>query len=106
MLQQSFDAETDVDYCVEQFVKWAGGKRQLLEHIREIMPAHYKRYYEPFVEYYRYIFGKNVQQMKKEDFVISLDFIKAKKQFSMVEKGLFEICNKLRSLNYYVPNLW
>ena len=31
------------------FVKWAGGKRQLLPQIKERMPEHYKRYYEPFV---------------------------------------------------------
>lgn len=31
------------------FVKWAGGKRQLLTQIKERMPALYNRYYEPFV---------------------------------------------------------
>ncbi len=31
------------------FVKWAGGKRQLLPQIRERMPEKYGRYYEPFV---------------------------------------------------------
>lgn len=31
------------------FVKWAGGKRQLLPQIRERMPKKYNRYYEPFV---------------------------------------------------------
>lgn len=31
------------------FVKWAGGKRQLLTQIKERMPAQYNRYYEPFV---------------------------------------------------------
>lgn len=31
------------------FVKWAGGKRQLLEQIRERMPEKYNRYFEPFV---------------------------------------------------------
>ncbi|WP_290657144.1 Dam family site-specific DNA-(adenine-N6)-methyltransferase [Anaerovibrio sp.] len=31
------------------FVKWAGGKRQLLGHIRELMPEHFNNYIEPFV---------------------------------------------------------
>lgn len=34
---------------VSPFVKWAGGKRQLLAQIRERMPRGYNRYYEPFI---------------------------------------------------------
>lgn len=34
---------------VSPFVKWAGGKRQLLAQIRESMPREYNRYYEPFI---------------------------------------------------------
>ena len=34
---------------VAPFVKWAGGKRQLLPQIRERMPQHYNRYFQPFV---------------------------------------------------------
>lgn len=34
---------------IAPFVKWAGGKRQLLEQIRERMPENYNRYFEPFV---------------------------------------------------------
>ena len=34
---------------VAPFVKWAGGKRQLLQRIKERMPEKYNRYYEPFV---------------------------------------------------------
>lgn len=30
-------------------LKWAGGKTQLLEAIAARMPAHYERYYEPFI---------------------------------------------------------
>lgn len=31
------------------FLKWAGGKRQLLEHIRPLIPASYDRLIEPFM---------------------------------------------------------
>ena len=34
---------------IAPFVKWAGGKRQLIPQIRERMPAQFNNYYEPFV---------------------------------------------------------
>ena len=34
---------------VAPFVKWAGGKRQLLPQIKERMPEKYNKYYEPFI---------------------------------------------------------
>jgi DNA adenine methylase (dam) len=34
---------------IAPFVKWAGGKRQLLSQIKERLPQSYKDYYEPFV---------------------------------------------------------
>lgn len=38
-----------VNSKVSPFVKWAGGKRQLLSQIKERMPEQYNNYYEPFV---------------------------------------------------------
>ena len=34
---------------INPFIKWVGGKRQLLEILREHMPKTYGRYYEPFI---------------------------------------------------------
>lgn len=34
---------------MQPFTKWTGGKRQLLPMLREKMPEHYHRYFEPFV---------------------------------------------------------
>src|SRR5687767_12835274 len=31
------------------FVKWAGGKGQLLTHLRPLLPPAYRRYFEPFL---------------------------------------------------------
>ncbi|MDD4782014.1 MAG: Dam family site-specific DNA-(adenine-N6)-methyltransferase, partial [Tissierellia bacterium] len=36
-------------FNISPFVKWAGGKRQLLEEINKRMPKNYNRYFEPFV---------------------------------------------------------
>ena len=34
---------------LQPFLKWAGGKRQLLPMIHEMMPEKYNTYYEPFL---------------------------------------------------------
>ena len=39
------------------FVKWAGGKRQLLSQIKERIPEKYNNYYEPFVGGGAVVFG-------------------------------------------------
>ena len=36
-------------FNVSPFVKWAGGKRQLIDEINKRMPSNYNRYFEPFV---------------------------------------------------------
>ena len=36
-------------YKISPFVKWAGGKTQLLEKLKAHMPANYGCYYEPFI---------------------------------------------------------
>ena len=38
-----------INSSVAPFVKWAGGKRQLLPQIKERIPEKYNNYYEPFV---------------------------------------------------------
>jgi len=36
-------------YNIQPFVKWAGGKRQIIEQLKFNMPKTYNRYYEPFI---------------------------------------------------------
>ena len=37
------------DYNIKPFLKWVGGKRQLLNEIKSRMPSDFNDYYEPFV---------------------------------------------------------
>ena len=37
------------NHLLQPFLKWAGGKRQLMPYIREQIPAKYNRYFEPFI---------------------------------------------------------
>jgi len=47
----SIQGQSEVDYQdkAQPFLKWAGGKRQLLPAIRAYLPAKYTEYYEPFI---------------------------------------------------------
>src|SRR5437667_11095206 len=35
--------------AVRPFIKWAGGKRQLLPQLRRFVPTHFDQYFEPFL---------------------------------------------------------
>ena len=37
------------DYITKPFVKWAGGKRQIINKIAPLLPESYNTYIEPFV---------------------------------------------------------
>ena len=43
------NSEIDNFYAIRPFVKWAGGKTQLLPIIEQYIPKQYNKYYEPFV---------------------------------------------------------
>jgi len=38
-----------IESKTDPFVKWAGGKKQLLDRLKPRMPAIYEKYYEPFI---------------------------------------------------------
>ena len=48
--QKQFDFhEKGKNISCKPFVKWAGGKRQLIEKLKERMPPNYTTYLEPFI---------------------------------------------------------
>lgn len=54
-LSELFDIETDNQtvnskkYRIKPFVKWAGGKTQVLDKLKELLPSKFETYYEPFI---------------------------------------------------------
>lgn len=43
------DDKTGTEIIAQPFIKWVGGKRQLLDRIIPRMPAEYGTYHEPFL---------------------------------------------------------
>jgi DNA adenine methylase len=83
---------------VAPFVKWAGGKRQLIPQIRERMPEKYNDYYEPFV-------GGGA---------VMFDLLPANAQINDINKALINtyrtICNEpdafLKEVNRLDNDMW
>ena len=83
---------------VAPFVKWAGGKRQLIPQIRERMPEKYNDYYEPFV-------GGGA---------VMFDLLPANAQINDINKALINtyniICNEadafLEAVNRLDEEMW
>lgn len=70
------------------FVKWAGGKRQLLPQIRMRMPKKYNRYYEPFVGGGAVYFGLLPERAVIND--INKSLINAYKQIKAAPEAFYE----------------
>jgi DNA adenine methylase len=45
----SAQRSSEASASVRPFLKWAGGKRQLLPHLRRFIPSSFNRYFEPFL---------------------------------------------------------
>ena len=83
---------------VAPFVKWAGGKRQLLTQIRERMPEKYNRYYEPFIGG-----GAVLFELQPEDAIIN-DINKALvNTYQRIQTEPFEF---LKSINHLDEEMW
>ena len=78
---------------VAPFVKWAGGKRQLLSQIKERMPEQFNNYYEPFVGGGAVIFELLPENAVVND--INKSLVNAYRQICDAPDEFLEAINKL-----------
>ena len=78
---------------VAPFVKWAGGKRQLLPQIKERMPEKYNNYIEPFVGGGAVVFGLLPENALIND--INEALINAYRQICNEPDMFLKVINKL-----------
>lgn len=83
------------DASLSPFVKWAGGKRQLLKEIKERMPEGFYRYYEPFVGGGAVVFDILPENAVIND--INKALINAYRQICKEPKAFLNIINSLDS---------
>lgn len=77
------------------FVKWAGGKTQLLDKLHELMPKKYNHYYEPFIGGGALLFSVAPKDFTINDF--NSELVQAYKCFT--NKGDFQ--KLIEKLNYH-----
>lgn len=75
------------------FVKWAGGKRQLLDRIKERLPLKYNNYFEPFVGGGAVLFGLKPEKAIIND--INASLINAYKVIAHNTQDFLEYINTL-----------
>ena len=75
------------------FVKWAGGKRELLPQIKETIPAHYNRYFEPFVGGGAVVFELLPKDARIND--INRSLINAYRQIKRRPRAFLDCINRL-----------
>lgn len=80
---------------ITPFVKWAGGKRQLLSQIRERLPEKYNNYFEPFVGGGAVIFELLPEKALIND--INKALINTYRQIANAPKEFLSAVNKLDS---------
>ena len=79
------------------FVKWAGGKTQLLPHLEELLPESYQTYYEPFIGGGALLL--NLQPAKAVIGDVNEQLINIYKQIQMNVEDVIHEVNELDKLN-------
>lgn len=80
---------------VAPFLKWAGGKRQLLNQIKERMPKEYNDYYEPFIGGGAVLFELQPEEATIND--INTSLINVYRQVKDNTEEFIKLVNKLDS---------
>ena len=80
---------------VAPFLKWAGGKRQLLNQIKERMPKEYNDYYEPFIGGGAVLFELQPEKATIND--INTSLINVYRQVKDNTEEFIKLVNKLDS---------
>jgi DNA adenine methylase len=89
---------SSTSFPISPFVKWAGGKRQLLEDINKRMPKNYNRYYEPFVGG-----GAVLFYLQPKDAIIN-DINKAlMNAYRQIKKSPIELIKAIEELDGNIP---
>lgn len=78
---------------ISPFVKWAGGKRQLLSQIKERMPKEYNKYYEPFVGGGAVVFELSPENAVIND--INKELMNAYRQICNLPEEFLEVVDRL-----------
>lgn len=101
----SFAKGNNISYDVHPFVKWAGGKTQLLSTLMERIPKKFNKYYEPFVGGGALLFkiqpNSFVINDLNKDLVCALNCFKDKKDFELLKKELIKHENNHSEEYYY-----
>lgn len=80
-------------FKTEPFVKWAGGKRQLIDRLEDCMPATYGRYYEPFIGGGALLFGLQPERAVIND--INEQLLNVYRQLKIDADAVIDVVNKL-----------
>lgn len=88
---------------VHPFLKWAGGKRWLIPHIKDFIPSNYNRYIEPFLGSGVLLFTLLPKRALISDINKDLvdTYINIAKDWSLVYKKLIEHDKKHSKVYYY-----
>ncbi|MEL6495767.1 MAG: DNA adenine methylase [Cyanobacteria bacterium J06623_7] len=81
----------------QPFLKWAGGKRQLLPEISKYIPVEYERYYEPFIGAGAVLFNLQPKNAVIND--TNSELINCYRVIKDEPEALLELCDRHRANN-------